>query len=104
MRWRVEIDPRAERDLDRVTEKDRIRILQFLGGPGAFEDYKKDKIRRLGRKAPDPLKMTYKRVTQHGSTGTNQPDVWKITAEIPRIRGQQRCGFCFSDGSDQEIG
>ncbi len=30
MRWRVEIDPRAERDLDRVPAKDRIRILEFL--------------------------------------------------------------------------
>ncbi len=30
MSWHVEIDPRAERDLDRIAARDRKRILEFL--------------------------------------------------------------------------
>jgi len=30
MNWRVEIDPRAEKDLGRLSERDRNRILVFL--------------------------------------------------------------------------
>lgn len=47
MSWRIEFDPRAERDLDRIDTRDRKRILAFLHGRVAPHPNPPDLANRL---------------------------------------------------------
>ena len=47
MNWRIEFDPRAERDLNRIDARDRKRILAFLHGRVAQHPYPPDLANRL---------------------------------------------------------